>query len=160
MGMALVVGSPFEYGVTKAAKTVGTSIALWKIIFLGRGLGTVVLGLWFYWVIPDSQLNARWLSERDQVLAVERVRSNQQGIGNKQFKMYQFKEAMTDPMTWAFVFFSTVNSIPSGKLAKSAFTPASSLISNCAIFCRRHYCILYPNRERSQCFARIQFSYD
>ena len=57
-------------------------------------------------IIPDSQLNARWLSPNDRVLALERVRINQQGIGNKKFKIYQYKEAMLDPITWAFFLLS------------------------------------------------------
>ena len=58
--------------------------------------------------MPDNQLNARFLSKEERVLAIERVRSNQQGIGNKHFKLYQFKEALLDPMVWAFVFYALV----------------------------------------------------
>lgn len=68
-----------------------------------NGFITLALGLAFYFIIPDNQLNAKWLSERDRVLAVARVRCNQQGIGNKHWKRYQVIEALTDPMTWAFV---------------------------------------------------------
>lgn len=59
-------------------------------------------------------MNARFLSKEDRILAIERVRENQQGIGNKHFKMYQVKEALTDPLTWAFVFYSLVADIPNG----------------------------------------------
>lgn len=75
---------------------------------------TVALGVYFYYLIPDNQLNARWLKEEDRVLAVARVRVNQQGIGNKHFKMYQLKEALTDPMTWAFFFYALLADIPNG----------------------------------------------
>lgn len=51
------------------------------------------------------------------MLAVERVRINQQGIGNKHFKMYQFKEALKDPMTWAFAFYALVADIPNGGIS-------------------------------------------
>ena len=74
-------------------------MAGWKIVFLLCGLLTIVLGAVFLFIIPDSQLNGRWLNSMDRVLAVERIRGNQQGIGNKTFKIYQFKEAMLDPMT-------------------------------------------------------------
>lgn len=74
--------------------------------------------MWFYWLIPDNQLNARWLKKEDRILAVERVRVNQQGIGNKHFKLYQLKEALADPMTWAFVFYAVAADIPNGEPAK------------------------------------------
>ena len=66
--------------------------------------------------MPDNQLNARWLSKADQIFAVERVRVNQQGIGNKHFKGYQLKEALTDPLTWAFAFYALAADIPNGGL--------------------------------------------
>jgi ACS family allantoate permease-like MFS transporter len=75
---------------------------------------TIVLGFIFLWIVPDSQLNARWLSKPDRVLAIARVRVNQQGIGNKHFKWYQAKEALLDPMTWAFFSFALIANIPNG----------------------------------------------
>lgn len=71
----------------------------------------------FLWIVPDNQLNARWLNEGDRVLAVARVRINQQGIGNKHFKMYQVKEALLDPMTWAFFFYALIADIPNGGIS-------------------------------------------
>lgn len=78
------------------------------------GLLTVCLGLIFLWVVPDNQLNARWLKKEDRVLALARVRVNQQGIGNKHFKIHQVKEALLDPMTWAFFFYALIADIPNG----------------------------------------------
>jgi len=68
-------------------------------------------------VMPDNQLNARWLKPADRVLAVERVRVNQQGIGNKHFKFYQVKEALLDPLTWAITFYALVADIPNGGIS-------------------------------------------
>jgi MFS transporter, ACS family, allantoate permease len=66
--------------------------------------------------LPDNQLSARWLSEQDRILAVERVRVNQQGIGNKKFKLHQFREAFADPFTWMVVFLTVTQTIPNGGL--------------------------------------------
>ena len=86
-------------------------------MFLFTGLLTVLMGIVFLLVIPDSQLNARWLNSRDKVPAVERVRVNQQGIGNKHFKVYQFKEALIDPMTWASFILAVATDITNGGLS-------------------------------------------
>ena len=77
---------------------------------------TIVAGFVFLIVVPDSQLNAWWLSKQDRVLAIERLRLNQQGIGNKHFKLYQLKEALLDPIAWSFVFLALVLDIPNGGL--------------------------------------------
>jgi ACS family allantoate permease-like MFS transporter len=65
--------------------------------------------------MPDNQMNARFLSKEDRILAIERIRVNQQGVGNKHWKLYQLKEALLDPLTWAFFFYALVADIPNGK---------------------------------------------
>lgn len=112
-----IFGGLVAYGIDRGVKATGAALAPWKIIFLVNGCLTAALGFVFLYVIPDNQLNARWLAPRDRVLAVARVRVNQQGIGNKHFKMYQLKEALTDPMTWAFVFYALTADIPNGGIS-------------------------------------------
>lgn len=75
---------------------------------------TMAMGVLFWFVVPDNQLNARFLNERDRALAVLRIRKNEQGVGNTHWKKYQFIEALTDPLTWAFVFYALVADIPNG----------------------------------------------
>jgi ACS family allantoate permease-like MFS transporter len=113
-GWGQIIGGVVAYGIAVGTKKHGSLIAPWKIVFLFTGLLTIALGLIFLWVVPDSQLNARWLSKEDRILAIARVRINQQGIGNKHFKWYQAKEALLDPMTWAFFFFAVIANIPNG----------------------------------------------
>ena len=74
------------------------------------------MGVIFLFVMPDNQMNARWLSKEDRLLAIERIRVNQQGVGNKHWKFYQLKEALLDPLSWAFFFYALIASIPNGKL--------------------------------------------
>lgn len=104
------------YGIARGTAAHGSAIAPWKVVFLFTGLLTIAVGVLFLIFMPDNQLNARWLSEEDRVLAVERVRVNQQGIGNKHFKMYQLKEALLDPLTWAFVLYALIADIPNGSV--------------------------------------------
>lgn len=113
-GFGQILGGAVAYGIAVGTERNGSSISSWKIVFLFTGLLTVVLGGIFLWIVPDSQLNARWLKKEDRVLAIFRVRVNQQGIGNKHFKLYQVKEALMDPMTWAFFFFALIADIPNG----------------------------------------------
>jgi ACS family allantoate permease-like MFS transporter len=42
---------------------------------------------------------------------------NQQGVGNKHFKFHQLREALADPMVWAFVFYALVADIPNGGIS-------------------------------------------
>lgn len=113
-GWGQVLGGLVAYGIAVGSEKHGSAIEPWKAVFLFAGLLTIALGLIFLWIIPDNQLNARWLSKDDRTLAIARVRVNQQGIGNKHFKMYQVKEALLDPMSWAFFFYALISDIPNG----------------------------------------------
>ncbi|KAL9012317.1 MAG: hypothetical protein Q9173_002912 [Seirophora scorigena] len=113
-GWAQIFGGLLAYGIAKGARLHGSTIAPWKIVFLATGLLTIAIGALFLAFMPDNQLNARWLTPLDRRLAIERVRVNQQGIGNKHFKAYQMKEALLDPLTWAFAFYALTADIPNG----------------------------------------------
>jgi MFS transporter, ACS family, allantoate permease len=135
-GWAQIFGGFVAYGIAVGVRKHGAAVAPWKIVFLVTGCLTAFLGIVFWFVMPDNQLNARWLKKEDRILAIERVRVNQQGIGNKHFKWYQLREALTDPMTWAFWFYAFVADIPNGGISNFfsqlivsfGYTPEQSLI--------------------------------
>jgi MFS transporter, ACS family, allantoate permease len=135
-GFAQIFGGLVAYGIAVSRQDDSHGLALWKILFLFTGLLTVVLGVLFLILVPDNQLNARWLNEQDRVLAVARVRENQQGIGNKHFKKYQFVETLKDPLVWAFVFYGIAANIPNGGITNFfsqlivsfGYTPTHSLL--------------------------------
>lgn len=119
-GWAQIFGGLVAYGIAKGTSEHPAALAGWKIVFLFTGLLTATIGVIFWFTMPDNQLNARWLSKEDRVLAIERIRINQQGVGNKHFKMYQLREALLDPLTWAFFFYALVADIPNGTHSTSA----------------------------------------
>lgn len=80
-GVGQIVGGLVAYGIAVGARKHGLAIEPWKVVFLAFGLFTACLGFLFWYIMPDNQLNARWLSKSDRVLAIARIRQNQQGIG-------------------------------------------------------------------------------
>lgn len=116
-GFAQIFGGLVAYGIARGVALHGSAIAPWKIVFLVTGLITITVGSIFLFFVPDSQLNARFLTKDDRRLAIERVRVNQQGIGNKHFKRYQLKEALLDPLTWALAFYALASDIPNGGIS-------------------------------------------
>ena len=114
-GLAQIFGGLVAYGIFHHSAHEYT-MAPWKILFLFTGLFTVAVGCVFIVVVPDNQLTAWWLNQDERLQAIQRIRHNQQGIGNRIFKFYQFKEALLDPITWAFVFLVLVIDIPNGGL--------------------------------------------
>jgi ACS family allantoate permease-like MFS transporter len=72
-------------------------------MFIFFGAFTVLFGISLWWLLPDSPLTARWLSERERLIAVERLKSNKTGVKNTHHKKEQIKEALTDPKVWLLV---------------------------------------------------------
>lgn len=146
-GFAQIFGGVVAYGIAKGTEAHPAAIEGWKIVFLLTGLLTAAIGVIFLFTVPDNQLNARWLSKEDRILAIERIRVNQQGVGNKHFKWYQLREALTDPLTWAFVFYALVADIPNGSSSPLPTTlHPPNLLTN-ALPPRRHLQLLQPTHQ-------------
>ena len=109
-----MIGGLLVYAISKGSREYGSAIEPWRILFLTTGLFTVLTGLALLYYMPDNQWNVRFLGVTDRKLAVERIRGNQQGIGNKHLKRYQVKEALKDPMAWAFAFYACAGNIANG----------------------------------------------
>lgn len=135
-GFAQIFGGLVAWGIAVGDRNHDHTVLPWQILFIFTGVFTVCLGAIFLWAVPDNQLKATWLSENDRILAVARVRENQQGIGNKHFKRYQFIEAFSDPLVWALAFYSIASNIPNGGITNFfsqlivsfGYTPVESLL--------------------------------
>lgn len=112
-GFAQMFGGYFAYGVARhVGGDVHAALKGWQVIFLVLGLLTVVVGVIFWFLLPDSPATARFLSAEEKVEHVERIRGNEQGIGTQIFKWDQFKEALTDINTWLYCFWVFAANIP------------------------------------------------
>lgn len=106
-------GGYFAYGVANhVGGDVHAALRGWQIIFLFLGLLTSLVGISFYFIMPDSPEFAGFLSPEEKALHIERIRSNEQGIGSRTFKWNQFREAVADPMTWLYAFWVFAANIP------------------------------------------------
>jgi hypothetical protein len=91
--------SPTGYGIGHA----NTSLPKWALFFEVFGAITVVFAVLFFYVVPDNQLNARWLTKDERQIAVERIRANRTGVENRHFKPYQAVEALLDVTVCSFL---------------------------------------------------------
>ncbi|KAI5958996.1 uncharacterized protein KGF55_005650 [Candida pseudojiufengensis] len=113
-GIGTILGSAISYGLYTHQHSY--SLPAWKLVFIVTGVLTIFLGFIILFHVPDTPTQAWFLNEEEKVLVVERIRSNQQGFGNKRFKKKQFIEALTDHRTWLFFFFALIGNIPNGGL--------------------------------------------
>ncbi|KAL4816222.1 major facilitator superfamily domain-containing protein [Aspergillus spinulosporus] len=107
--IAGIFGGLVAYGIGHVR-----SIAPWKAVFLIFGAVTIAWAFVLFWWLPDTPMNARFLSADDRRKAVSRVSENMTGIKNDKFKLYQFVEALLDIKCWALVLIQITCSIPNG----------------------------------------------
>ncbi|POS68964.1 major facilitator superfamily transporter [Diaporthe helianthi] len=88
----------------------------WQYLYLITGSINILYSLLLCLVLPDSPMNARFLTEEEKYWAVKRLASNRTGISNRVWKQEQFREALLDVRIWLIVLFNIAINIPNGVL--------------------------------------------
>jgi MFS family permease len=92
-------------------------LASWRYEFIIVGSLCAVWGIVLMVFLPDSPVTTRMLSMRERRITVERLRENQTGVENKQFKKYQLIEALKDPKTYFFFLLGMIHNTPNGGIS-------------------------------------------
>ncbi|KAL7795389.1 major facilitator superfamily domain-containing protein [Trichoderma ceciliae] len=96
-GAATIIAAAISYGLGRIESKV---LREWQIIFLFVGLLTIVSVPFIYWKLDNDILSARFLTEEEKPKAIERLRANQTGTGNRDFKWKHVVEAALEPKTY------------------------------------------------------------
>jgi sugar phosphate permease len=97
-GTAQIISGLISFGVYHIKPD---KIAPWRIFMIIFGIMTLIVGVCFWFFIPNSPMSARFLTHREKIIAIERLRGHNSGIENKTWKKDQFLEALTDWKPWA-----------------------------------------------------------
>ncbi|KAI1077434.1 MFS general substrate transporter [Whalleya microplaca] len=92
----------------------------WQWLFLAYGVISFVFGIFVFFYMPDSPMRAKCFTEEDKRLMVERVRDNQTGLQNRNFKKEQVYDALTDPQTWVYAGIQFTTTLPTSGLGAYA----------------------------------------
>ncbi|KJK60203.1 D-galactonate transporter [Aspergillus parasiticus SU-1] len=110
LGVAQIIGGLISFGF----QHVHHAFAGWRIMFLVMGLITVVVGLATLLFLPDTPMQAKWLSDDQKVTLLQHVRVNQTGIRNGKFDPKQLLEAVLDPQVWLWALMLALQAVSSG----------------------------------------------
>ena len=91
-GIFTIIGAALNYGF---GQITGGSLKSWQYIYLMAGAITVLFGC-FCFCVPDSPIDAWFLSHEERVAAVERLRSGQTGVRNHNTKWRQVLDCLKD----------------------------------------------------------------
>ncbi|KAG5972935.1 hypothetical protein E4U55_000693 [Claviceps digitariae] len=99
-GLATIIAAALSYGLGHIQSDI---LKAWQIIFLFVGLMTIISAPFVYWKLDNDIASARFLTEREKAQAVERLRANQTGLGNREFKWSHLAEAAMEPKTYLWI---------------------------------------------------------
>ncbi|KAK9312137.1 major facilitator superfamily domain-containing protein [Lipomyces starkeyi] len=117
-GAATIVAAALSFGLAHIKSEV---LRPWQIIFLFVGLGTVVSAPFIYWKLDNDIPSARFLTEHEKAQAIERLRANQTGTGNREFKMKHVVEAALEPKSYLWIGMSMLLNV--GASVTNTFGP-------------------------------------
>ncbi|KAJ4294329.1 hypothetical protein N0V90_008019 [Kalmusia sp. IMI 367209] len=95
-GWFTIIGGALNYGF---AQIKGGALTPWQYIYVLAGGLTFLFGLWCF-ALPNSALDAWFLTPEERIVAVERLRAGQTGVRNQEIKWFQIKEAALDVKVW------------------------------------------------------------
>ncbi|KAK0190411.1 major facilitator superfamily domain-containing protein [Armillaria mellea] len=126
-GTAQIISGFISFG-TLHMKT--NSLQAWQWLMIILGVLTMVTGIIFWFLFPDSPTNAWFLTPEERSSAVQRIKENQTGVENKHFKKEQMIEALTDIKIWLFALFSILADIPNSLVNQRQIIISSFGFSN------------------------------
>lgn len=100
---------------------ISTGLPRWMYVFLIFGSFSLVTGIFALWLLPDLPSKAKFLTERERAIAVDRVAINRQGVKNQQFKWYQVWQAARDPKTWLLFVMAIGAQVPNSALTSVSY---------------------------------------
>ncbi|KAF3022430.1 hypothetical protein E8E14_007202 [Neopestalotiopsis sp. 37M] len=110
--IASIFGGVLTYGIGH----INSSIESWRWIFIILGLITFAYGIVFFFLLPSSPTQARFLTPAEAQVAVQRTQAEMRTKKTNAWSRDQALEAITDPKSWLLFIYSLASSIPNGGL--------------------------------------------
>uniref|UniRef100_A0A060SY94 ARAD1A19030p n=1 Tax=Blastobotrys adeninivorans TaxID=409370 RepID=A0A060SY94_BLAAD len=112
-GLGIAVGGLLGYGIGH----IKGALPSWKYEFLIIGALCAAWGIVVFIFLPDSPIDAKFLTEREKTILLIRLRENQTGVESKVLKWKQVLEAATDPKCLMFFLIAFFGNIPNGGIS-------------------------------------------
>lgn len=89
------------------AHTLIGGLSSWKWLHIICVILTFIMAVPLAFFLPNSPVEAKWLSTAEKVHTIKAIRDTQSGIKNSTWKWSQVREAFTDPKSWLFMWVIT-----------------------------------------------------
>ncbi|SPO04690.1 related to allantoate permease [Cephalotrichum gorgonifer] len=146
-GGSLLLSPLINYGL---AHIEGGPLKSWQWMFIVAGIITLAWGIALIWIFPDTPEEAKGWSPEDKRLLLERIKRDNSGSENRQLKLPQVWEALTDYQFWGLALIgllsntgaATLTTFSSIVFAGMGFELRHSLLLNMPFGVMAFLCVL------------------
>lgn len=85
------------------AGTLVGGLKSWKWLHIICVILTFLVSILLIFFLPNSPVDAKWLSIEEKVHTIDLIRETHAGISNSTFKWAQVKECFVDVKSWLFM---------------------------------------------------------
>jgi ACS family allantoate permease-like MFS transporter len=111
-GLGYIVAGIASFGIGH----IDAALPSWRYTFIIWGAITIAWGVVVLVLLPDNPQSAKFLTEFEKQCVLERIKGNETGVENKEWKAHQFWEALTDAKSWLLFLFAVASNAPNGGL--------------------------------------------
>lgn len=97
LGVGQILGGIVSYAFQQVKKP---DFSGWRVMFVVLGVVTVLIGLVTLYILPDTPMKARFLSDSEKIALLKHVAINQTGIVNKKYKSAHIFAFLLDAQIW------------------------------------------------------------
>lgn len=98
LGLGQILGGAISYGFQHISPA--AALSGWRTMFVVLGCITVAIGLCTFFFLPDTPMQAKWLSDNEKVALLKHVSVNQTGIQSRKFRPREILDALLDPQVY------------------------------------------------------------
>jgi MFS family permease len=120
-GIATMFGGLIGYAIGH----ITGALARWMYVFIIFGALSLIAGIATLFFLPDLPSTAKFLTQRERAVAVERVAANRQGVKNHHFKVDQLWQTLADPKTWILFILAVSAQVPNAAITSVSCTMLS-----------------------------------
>lgn len=77
-------------------------------MFIFMGILTILIGVATFVVIPDTPMQAKWLSDNEKTELLRHVSGNLTGVSNSHFKLSHLGELLSDIQIWLMILITVL----------------------------------------------------
>lgn len=111
-GIGYIIAGIASFGIGH----IDAALPSWRYTFIIWGSFTIAGGVVVLLLLPDNTASAKFLNEVEKDCVLERIRENETGVENKQWKAQQSLEALTDAKNLLMFIFAVASNAPNGGL--------------------------------------------